>query len=167
MDLKKIVNPWINTDGYNCIGCSPNNPFGLHLCFFEDGEDIVTLWKPSSNYQGWFNTLHGGIQALLLDETCGWVVTRKLQTAGVTSKMETRYKHPVSTLETEITIRAHIREQHRNILIIDATLTNSEGIVCTEATCTYFAFPREKAEKDMFFKPCKTEEETETEKTAL
>lgn len=90
---------------------------------------------------------------------CGWVVTRKLQTAGVTSKMETRYKRPVSTNDTELTVRAHIREQRRNIVIIDATLSNSNGVVCTEATCTYFALPREKAEKDMHFVACKTEGE--------
>lgn len=34
-------------EGYNCIGCSPDNPFGLHLCFYEDGDDIVTTWKPA------------------------------------------------------------------------------------------------------------------------
>ena len=145
--------------GYNCIGCSPDNPFGLHLHFFEDGDDIVSKWKPSGNYQGWLNTLHGGIQALLLDEVCGWVITRKLQTAGVTSKMETRYKRPVSTLDTELTVRAHIREQRRNIVVIDATLADSTGTICTEATCTYFAFPKEKAQRDMHFTECRTEDE--------
>ena len=155
MDIKKIINPWEGMEGYNCIGCSPCNPFGLHLCFFEDGDNIVSKWKPSENYQGWVNTLHGGIQALLLDEVCGWVITRKLQTAGVTSKMETRYKRPVSTNDTELTVRAHIREKKRNIVIIDATLSDSTGVVCTEATCTYFAFSKEKAEKEMNFKPCK------------
>lgn len=158
MDIKKIINPWQGMEGYNCFGCSPDNPFGLHLCFYEDGDDIVTRWKPSDNYQGWLNTLHGGIQALLLDEVCGWVVTRKLQTAGVTSKMETRYKRPVATNQGEITVRAHIREQKRNIVLIDATLTDAEGNVCTEATCTYFAFPQEKAIKEMNFKPCNTED---------
>ena len=145
--------------GYNCIGCSPDNPFGLHLHFYEDGDDIVSKWKPSSNYQGWLNTLHGGIQALLLDEVCGWVITRKLQTAGVTSKMETRYKRPVSTLDTELTVRAHIREQRRNIVVIDATLADSTGTICTEATCTYFAFPKEKAQRDVHFTECRTEDE--------
>ena len=138
MDIKKIINPWTGVEGYNCIGCSPDNPIGLHLCFYEDSDDIVSRWKPTANYQGWLNTLHGGIQALLLDEICGWVVTRKLQTAGVTSKMETHYKRPVSTNDKEITIRAHIREQKRNIIIIDATLADSNGNICTEATCTYF-----------------------------
>ena len=157
--MKRILNPWEGMPGYNCIGCSPDNPFGLHLHFFEDGDDIVSKWKPSGNYQGWLNTLHGGIQALLLDEVCGWVITRKLQTAGVTSKMETRYKRPVSTLDAELTVRAHIREQRRNIVVIDATLADSTGTICTEATCTYFAFPKEKAQRDMHFTECRTEDE--------
>lgn len=157
--MKRIINPWEGMSGYNCIGCSPDNPFGLHLHFYEDGDDIVSKWKPSGNYQGWLNTLHGGIQALLLDEVCGWVITRKLQTAGVTSKMETRYKKPVSTLDTELTVRAHIREQRRNIVVIDATLADSTGTICTEATCTYFAFPKEKAQRDMHFTQCRTEDE--------
>ena len=71
MDMKKITNPWTGLKGYNCIGCAPDNPFGLHLCFYEDGDDIVSKWHPSANYQGWLNTLHGGIQALLLDEVMG------------------------------------------------------------------------------------------------
>lgn len=157
--MKRILNPWEGMPGYNCIGCSPDNPFGLHLHFFEDGDDIVSKWKPNGNYQGWLNTLHGGIQALLLDEVCGWVITRKLQTAGVTSKMETRYKRPVSTLDAELTVRAHIREQRRNIVVIDATLADSTGTICTEATCTYFAFPKEKAQRDMHFTECRTEDE--------
>ena len=69
------------------------------------------------------------------------------------------YKRPVSTNDKEITIRAHIREQKRNIIIIDATLADSNGNICTEATCTYFAFSREKAEKDMHFRPCELENE--------
>ncbi|MGM9697030.1 MAG: PaaI family thioesterase [Prevotella sp.] len=157
--MKRIINPWEGMAGYNCIGCSPDNPFGLHLHFYEDGDDIVSKWKPSGNYQGWLNTLHGGIQALLLDEVCGWVITRKLQTAGVTSKMETRYKKPVSTLDTELTVRAHIREQRRNIVVIDATLADSSGTICTEATCTYYAFSKEKAQSDMHFTECRTEDE--------
>jgi hypothetical protein len=25
---KKIINPWRNHEGYNCFGCSPDNPIG-------------------------------------------------------------------------------------------------------------------------------------------
>ena len=37
MDIKKIINPWTGVEGYNCIGCSPDNPIGLHLCFWLSG----------------------------------------------------------------------------------------------------------------------------------
>ena len=156
--LKRIINPWEGIGGYNCIGCAPNHPFGFHLQFYEEGDYIVSQWKPTPDYQGWVNTLHGGIQALLLDEICGWTVTRKLQTAGVTSRMETRYKRPVSTSDPLLPLRAHIVEQKRSIVLIEATLSDSSGRVCTEATCTYFVFPKEKAEQEMHFKECKTEE---------
>ena len=48
MDLKRIINPWQSMAKYNCFGCSPDNPFGLHLCFYEDGDNIVTEWEPSN-----------------------------------------------------------------------------------------------------------------------
>lgn len=157
--MKKIINPFINLEGYNCFGCAPNNPFGVKMEFYEDGEDIVCHWTPRSEYQGWLDTLHGGIQSVLLDEICAWVLMRKLQTAGVTSKMETRFLKPVSTNDSQITLRAHITEQKRNIIIIDATLENSTGEICSQSRCTYFAFPQEKAKQEMFFSGCLTEGE--------
>lgn len=157
--MKKIINPFINLEGYNCFGCAPNNPFGVKMEFYEDGEDIVCHWTPRSEYQGWLDTLHGGIQSVLLDEICAWVLMRKLQTAGVTSKMETRFLKPVSTNDSQITLRAHITEQKRNIIIIVATLENSAGEICSQSRCTYFAFPQEKAKQEMFFSGCLTEGE--------
>ena len=82
--MKKIINPWRNHEGYNCFGCCPENPIGLHMEFYEDGDYIVSKWHPEKNYQGWVNTMHGGILSTLIDEVCGWVVTRKLQTSGYT-----------------------------------------------------------------------------------
>ena len=87
--MKKIINPWEGLDGYMCFGCAPNNPLGLHMEFFEDGDDIVAFWKPQGTYQGWLRTLHGGIQTTLMDELAGWVVLRKLQTSGVTPTDDT------------------------------------------------------------------------------
>ena len=125
--------------------------------FYEDGDEIVSIWKPRPEYQGWLNTLHGGIQSVLLDEICGWVVFRKLQTGGVTSKMETRFRKSISTNDTHLVLRASLREQKRNIAVIEARLYNSMGELCTEATCTYFTFPQEKAEKEMCFHHCDVE----------
>lgn len=157
--MKKLINPWKDMEGYNCFGCSLDNMAGLRMEFYEDGPEIVSLWKPRSEYQGWLNTLHGGVQSVLLDEICGWVVFRKLQTGGVTSKMETRFRKSVSTEDSYLLLRASVLEQKRNIVLIEARLYNSVGELCTEALCTYFTFPHEKAEKEMFFQHCCAEEE--------
>ncbi len=159
--MKKILNPFVHLDGYNCFGCAPANPCGVQMEFYEDGADIVSLWQPRSEYQGWLNTLHGGIQSVLLDEICGWVVMRKLQTGGVTSRMEMRYLHPVPTTGGPITLRARIAGQRRNVYTIEAELLDAEGRLCTQATCTYFTFPPEKARRDMHFTACLVEGETE------
>ena len=111
--MKKIINPWKGLEGYNCFGCAPNNEAGIKMEFYEDGDEVVSIWKPRPEYQGWINTLHGGIQAVLMDEICAWVILRKLQTTGVTSKMETRYRKPVSTTDSHIVLRASIKEVTR------------------------------------------------------
>ncbi|MCI7707478.1 MAG: PaaI family thioesterase [Bacteroidales bacterium] len=156
--MKKIINPWKGLKGYYCFGCSPDNPMGVKMEFYEDGDEIVSFWKPKPEYQGWLDTLHGGIQAVLLDEICAWVIVRKLQTTGVTSKMETRYRKSISTNDTLLEIRASIQEQKRNIILVKATIYNSAKEICTEAVCTYFTFSKEKSQQEMFFTSCEVEE---------
>ena len=39
----------------------------LHLEFYEDGDYIVSTWHPEHNYQGWVDTMHGGILSMLID----------------------------------------------------------------------------------------------------
>lgn len=134
----------------------PNNPVGLHLEFWEEGEDVLTIWNPGENYQGWINTLHGGIISMLMDEVAGWVINRKLQTTGVTMQLNVKYKKPVMTTDSQITVRGHIASQRRNIVTIHLTLENSKGEVCDEGEAIYFTFGPDKA-KEMGFDCCKVE----------
>lgn len=154
--MKKILNPYLNKEGYNCVCCAPNNPVGLHLEFWEEGEDVLTIWNPGENYQGWINTLHGGIISMLMDEVAGWVINRKLQTTGVTMQLNVKYKKPVMTTDSQITVRGRIASQRRNIVTIHLTLENSKGEVCDEGEAIYFTFGPDKA-KEMGFDCCKVE----------
>lgn len=124
--------------------------------FYEDGDDVVCFWKPQAHYQGWVNTLHGGIQATLIDECASWVVFRKLQTSGVTSDLRVKYRKPIMTTETQITIRARLREMKRNVALIDVRIENSCGVLCTEGEAVYFTFSGDKA-REMGFTECVTE----------
>ncbi len=154
--MRKIKNPWMQKEGYNCFGCSPDNPTGIQMVFYEDGEDIISFWNPQDRFQGWVDTMHGGILATIIDETAGWVVFRKLQTSGMTTKLEIRYKKPVMTTERQITVRGRIAEQRRNLVTIDVRIENSEGETCVEGRATYFAFDKKKAQ-EMGFTSCDLE----------
>lgn len=157
--MKKIINPWKGLEGYNCFGCASCNEAGLKMEFYEDGDEVVSIWKPRPEYQGWINTLHGGIQAVLLDEICAWVILRKMQATGVTSKMETRYRKSIATTDSHVVLRAHIKEVKRNIVLVEAVIYNEAGEVCTEALCTYFTFSKEKSKEEMNFQSCEVENE--------
>lgn len=159
IDMKRIINPWRGMDGYRCFGCDPRSEQGLRMEFYEDGDRIVSRWKPRPEFQGWVDTLHGGIQATLADEISSWVVFRKFQTSGVTSRMEVRYLKPIHTSEDHITLQATVVRQRRNIVDIEVKIFNSQDQLCTEALCIYFLFPKEKAHEEFYFCDCGVEED--------
>ena len=132
--LKKIINPWRNHPEYNCFGCCPENPIGLHMEFYEDGDYIVSKWHPE-----------------------GWVVTRKLQTSGYTVQLNVKFKKAIPTTEPELTIKAKVAKQVRNLVYISAEITNSKGELCNEGEAIYFLMNQEKA-KEMGFLHCDVEE---------
>ena len=156
--MKKLINPFLDLEGYDCFGCSPHNPIGLKMEFYEDGNDVVCFWKPSTHYQGWINVLHGGIQSVLLDEIAAWRIFSALQTTGVTSRMETNYLKSVSILDKQLTLRARIKERKRNIVFVECELRNEKNELCTSALCTYFTVPPEKAKTEYHFNGCNVEE---------
>ena len=157
---KKIINPWrdLTDKGYHCCACAPNNPYGLKMEFYEDGDDIVSFWNPHTNFQGWLNTLHGGIQATLLDEIGGWLIARKFQTSGMTTNLNVKYKKPVPTGDdVRVEVRARVKEIKRNFVFIEAAIS-CNGDVCSMAEMTYYCFPKDVAEKDFMFRGCEVEE---------
>lgn len=157
--MKKIINPWAGEPTYHCYGCDPNSGVGLRMEFFEDGEYIVSHWHPRAEFQGWRNTLHGGIQATLADEIASWVVFRKFQTSGVTSRLEMKYKKPVLTTDSHINLRARVVKQMRNVVEIEVEIFNSAGELCSQGVCVYFLFPPKRAREEFGFMEFKTEGE--------
>ncbi|MDR1675836.1 MAG: PaaI family thioesterase [Tannerella sp.] len=157
--MKKIINPWQGVEGYLCFACSPANPSGLHMEFYEDGDDIVSFWQPTDRQQGWLNTLHGGIQSTLMDELAAWVIVRKLQTTGVTSKMEIKFLKSISTRDARLTVHGRIRDKKRNAVFVETEIYDAAGELCTRAEIIYFVTTPERAREAFHFEGCRTEDE--------
>lgn len=150
--MKKILNPFVGKEGYNCIGCDPNHPFGLKLNFFLDEERkiIFAEWSPNSSFQGYHNVLHGGIQATLLDEIGGWAVNTILGTGGVTSRLQIRYKKPVFITDGPIRLKAWLLSNNKGLAEIQTQLFSKDEL-CAEAQVQYFVYPPEVAKRKLHF----------------
>ncbi len=147
--MKPIKNAYVGQENYNCIGCSPDNPIGIKLSFTldEETQTVLAEWTPNFNYQGFYNVVHGGIQATLLDEIASWVLYTVLGTGGVTSQMQIRYHKPVFITKGTIKLKARMEKHHKRLADIKTELYNSDGELCTEATVQYFVYPEEIAKK--------------------
>jgi uncharacterized protein (TIGR00369 family) len=149
--MKRLVNPFTKLEGYNCFGCSPRNPLGLHLTFTEENDEIVSQWIPDTNFQGYFNILHGGIQATLMDEIASWTVYVKVKTAGFTSKAEIRYLKTVGMDQGPITLRSKVKQMRRNLADIEVLLFDRNNTLCAEGVLTFFTFPLDKSKQSMYY----------------
>ena len=149
--MTKLYKPFEGHADYKCFGCSPTNPIGLNLDFYEEGEYLVAKWKTRSEFQGFVNVLHGGIQSTLMDEVAAWCVNIKSGTSGVTKELNVKYLKPVYTDGQEIVIKARLLRMEKNIAIIETELINAKGVVCATARLDYFTFPEAIAKKRLMF----------------
>ncbi len=149
--MRKINNPYDKIDEHYCFACSKKNPIGLKLDFFEDGDEVISKWIPQKEYTGFHNVIHGGIQAVLLDEIAAWCVQIKHKTSGVTSKMQTRFVKPVYIDKGEITLRSKISSITKNLVTIEVKLFDSENVLCSESEVQYFTFPQSIAKEKLHY----------------
>ncbi|MCF8378630.1 MAG: PaaI family thioesterase [Bacteroidales bacterium] len=147
--MEKIINPFINYEGFNCFGCSPDNSFGLKMEFVDEGDFFVSHWEPQDRFQGYNHILHGGIQATLMDEIASWYIYAKLGTGGVTAKMETRHKKPIYTNRGKLLIKAWLKEKSSRIASINVEIYNNDGSLGATGIIDYFILPPEQAKEKL------------------
>ena len=147
----QISNPYAGRDDYNCFGCAPNNIYGLQMEFYLEDEKVISLWEPKPHFAGWKNILHGGIQSTLMDEIASWFVFTKLETGGVTSSLEVRYKKAVAVDKGKIKLVATQKSLMRNLVEISVELFDAEDNLCSVGNVKYFLFDKEKARKELSY----------------
>jgi uncharacterized protein (TIGR00369 family) len=149
--MKNIRNPFTGLEGYDCFGCSPDNPIGLKMEFKEDGEFITSEWNPSPHLQGYLNILHGGIQATLMDEIASWTVYIKAKTGGVTAVLKVEYIKPVYINRGPIFLKGKLVKTDKRIATVCVELFNNENILCSKAMIDYYVFPEEIARQRYYY----------------
>ena len=92
-----------------CFVCGRDNPRGLYMTFWDDGEGKV--WSEHvipDIYQGYPGIVHGGVQSAILDEIIGRVsLIGDPHHFMVAAKMEVRFRQPVPT-DTLLRVEAQL-----------------------------------------------------------
>jgi uncharacterized protein (TIGR00369 family) len=149
---RKILNPYTKIDGYYCFGCAPHNDQGLQLEFYEEDDYLISEWEPKGFLQGYFNILHGGIQATLIDEIGNWLVMIKLKTGSVTSELKVRYLKPVRIdKKGNIKLVAKLTKTEKNLAEVHVDLYDADGIKCAEGDPVFFVYPQQIAKRKLYF----------------
>jgi uncharacterized protein (TIGR00369 family) len=127
-----------------CFGCGRQNPIGLKLTFFEDGEYVSAPWTPLREHQGYQGIVHGGLISTVLDEVMSWAIyTRKLW--AVTGSINVRFRKPVNVGEP-LTARAWVASVTGRKVDVRAQLVrDSDGQVLAEGSALFIRVPEEQA----------------------
>ncbi len=75
-----------------CFGCSPVHPIGFRLRFEQEGEEILTRFTPSDQYQGPPGIMHGGLVMTLADEIAAWAIIGLRGKFGFTVSVQGRLR---------------------------------------------------------------------------
>jgi acyl-coenzyme A thioesterase PaaI-like protein len=126
-----------------CLVCGLKNDFGLQASFYEiEGKELLAIFSPRNEHQGYPERLHGGIAAAILDETIGRAIMLRHPTDiwGVTIELTTRFRRPVP-LSGELRVVARITSESRRHFEGSGELLLHDGRVAVEGRGKYLRFP--------------------------
>ncbi|MBU1568629.1 MAG: PaaI family thioesterase [Proteobacteria bacterium] len=129
-----------------CFVCGTDNTFGLKCRFFElEDDQLMAIFQPAEEHQGYPGRLHGGIAATILDETIGRAIMLKHSANiwGVTVDFSMKLRKPVP-IEGEIRVLARIITEGKRSFQGEGEILLPDGLVAVEGRGKYLKMDIEK-----------------------
>ena len=131
-----------------CYVCGRDNPAGLGMDFYDDGEGMVkSIVTPADHFQGYPGVLHGGVVAAILDEVVGRsTMSTDHHRFMMTVNMTVQYRHPVPIGQELIAVGKVVRLKGR-LGKAEGQIILADGTVACEAQLTLANMPAELADE--------------------
>jgi len=129
-------------NSHMCFVCGLKNKFGLKARFFEiEGKELVGIFEPAEEHQGYPGRLHGGIASTILDETIGRAVLIDHKDSWwVTAELSVRFRKAVP-IDGPIKVVGRITSSRGRIFEGTGEILLEDGTPAVTATAKYFAQP--------------------------
>lgn len=128
-----------------CLVCGTENRSGLHARFYEleDGQ-LLGMFEPTEEHQGYPGRLHGGMSSAILDETIGRAInTRDPDAWGVTVELNVRFRKPVP-LGGQVRVLGRITRDAGRLFEGSGEIVLDDGTVAVEASGRFMRMPVER-----------------------
>ena len=121
-----------------CHVCGIENTSGLQARFFEtDDNEVIGVFTPRKEHQGYPGRLHGGVASALLDEVIGRTVNIEDPNAwGVTVELKVRYKKPIP-IGTQVRAVGRMTKDSSRIFEGTGEIALEDGPVAVQASGKY------------------------------
>jgi acyl-coenzyme A thioesterase PaaI-like protein len=128
-----------------CAVCGRENPLSLRARFFElENDELLGVFQPCEEHQGYPGRMHGGIATAAVDETIGRAINIiEPGTWGVTVSLTVRFRKPVP-LDREMRAVARITTDSSRLFEGTGEILLEDGTVAVEASGTYMKLPIER-----------------------
>lgn len=125
-----------------CAVCGQENPLSLKAKFYElDNDELLGVFTPCQEHQGYPGRMHGGIATAAVDETIGRAINIiQPDTWGVTVSLNVRFRKPVP-LDREMHAIARITSDSSRLFEGTGEIVLDDGTVAVEASGTYMKLP--------------------------
>jgi uncharacterized protein (TIGR00369 family) len=127
-----------------CLVCGVENAAGFKARFFElESGELVGVFRPREEHQGYPGRLHGGLASAILDETIGRAINvADTHTWGVTVEFTARFRKPVP-LDREVRAVGRITRDGSRMFEGTGEIVLEDGSVAVEAHGKYVKMPIE------------------------
>ena len=127
-----------------CLVCGVENEAGLKSRFFVLGSgELVGVFQPRQEHQGYPGRLHGGVVSAILDETIGRAINATdTHTWGVTVEFTVKFRSPVP-LDREVRAVGRITRDSSRIFEGTGEIVLDDGTVAATAHGKYLKMPIE------------------------
>ncbi len=125
-----------------CYGCGRNNPDGLHIETYWNGEEGICRFAPKPHHTAFPGFVYGGLVASLIDcHSMATAIAAAYQAAGrdpgtapeityVTGSLEVRYLRP-TPMGVELVLRSRVTEMHEKKAKV-ATSVYADELECVK-----------------------------------
>src|SRR5262245_634695 len=123
-----------------CLICGPENPRGLRLRFFPDGDGATGVFTPRRRHQGYRGLMSGGLLAAIFDCLHYRVSVRLGIVTAVTARIEVDYRAPIR-LDRPVALEARLVARRGRVVESHAVARLDDGTVAAESRAVYVEVP--------------------------